>query len=218
MVVWIPKGEFPHWIEKFQGGWKNCNILAYRTELRQNRVIHFENLYRYMYHYITEEGWKAFDDSKEIEPFYGELRNQDGYKEMRIWWRAKKSWSGCVGGHAFFNFKLYLDIFATKMKRIELVYKGKKIRPYEGDVTIWFATVLEIDPQKWSERKDFGGQIYGLLEEYWIRRIYKRNIKDQEVELRRFSARFIDDVKHFINLSRGSETRNSWFQEKQFAF
>ena len=58
MVIWIPKGEFPHWQEHFNAGWKNSNILAYRSEIRQKRVIHFENLYRYMYHYLTEEGWK----------------------------------------------------------------------------------------------------------------------------------------------------------------
>ena len=94
MVIWIPKGEFPHWQEKFKAGWKGSNILAYKTEIRQYRVVNFESLYRYMYHYVTEEGWKAPDGSKEIEPFYGELRSQDGYKEMRTWWRAGKSWGG----------------------------------------------------------------------------------------------------------------------------
>ena len=219
MVIWIPKGHFPHWQEKFTGTWKGSDILAYRTEIRQQRIVHFDNLYRYMYHYITEEGWKHPVSGKEIEPYYGETRNQAGGKEIRVWWRAKKSWAGGPGGgHAYFAYKFYVDIFATRMKRIELSYKGKKVRPYQGDVTIWFATVLEIDANKWKDQSGFGAELYGLLEEYWVRRIYKRNIKDQEVELRRFSARFVDDVKHFVNLTRGSEQRKPWFEEKQFAF
>ncbi|MBN1502474.1 hypothetical protein JW930_02940 [Candidatus Woesearchaeota archaeon] len=213
MTVWVPKGEFPHWEENIeqQDSWRG-NVLAFKTHIRQENVIHFENLYRYMYHYVTDEGWKHADGSRHIEHFYGEKRDQENAKELRAWWRAEKQCGGIFGPHSFLKYKLYVDFLCYHLTRIEITYGGKKIKPYVGDVNIWITTVLEIDYNNWQEVSS----LMGLFYEYFIRRIYKRNIRDHEVELRRFAARFASDIKYFINMTRDSELRLPMHLEKQW--
>jgi hypothetical protein len=224
MTIWIPKGEFPSIQDdyrKFHGDWKG-NILAYRTEIRQQRVIHLENLYRYMYHYLTEEGWIAADDpitsgSKEFEVYYMEHRKQDETRdEIKIWWRLKLGPGygpgGMVGFHPFFNYLLSIDFLCYHVKRIEMMHQGRKIKPFLGDVTLWITSVLELDSQGWFE----GSGIMDILQEYFIRRIYKRNIREHEVELRRLTNRYVDDFKHFIGLLRFKEERKLIHPAKGF--
>lgn len=214
MTLWIAKGEFPHWDKKItQNNTWEGNILVMQTFIRQTRVIHFQNLYRYMYRYLTDEGWKHPDGTKNIERFYGESRNQEGEKQIRIWWRLKHGCGGIAGTHSYLGYKMYIDFLTEKMRRIEIVHKGKKIKPYIGDVHIWISAVLDIDINNWHTND----KLMKILKEYWVRRIYKRNIRDHEIELRRFSVRFVDDVKYFINMHRPSELRTPLHhEEKEF--
>ena len=46
--------------------------------------------------------------------------------------------------------------------------------------------------------------------------IYKQRVREQEIELRRFSERFIEDVKFYIGLNRAVETRKPMEPEKQW--
>ncbi|MBN2422985.1 hypothetical protein JXB41_07195 [Candidatus Woesearchaeota archaeon] len=212
MTLWIPKGEFPALNEdyrNFKGDWKG-NILAYRTEMRQQRVIHLQNLYRYMYYYLTEEGWvDVKDDSKNFEVYYLESRKEDSSRsEMRIWWRMKMGPGfgpgGMVGTHPFLRYLFNVDFLCYKVKRIEIVHQGRTIKPYMGDITIWFTAILELDYCKWFEKE---GGLMDILKEYFVRRIYKRNIREHEIELRRLANRYVDDFKHFIGLLRYKEDR-----------
>lgn len=215
MTVWVPKGEFPHWEEnlELQASWKNSNILSFKTHIRQENVIHFENLYRYMYHYITDEGWKCLEDgSRHIEHFYGEKREQDGSRELRAWWRAKKDPGGIFPNHAFLRYVLYVDFLCYNLQRIEIIHQGKKIKPYIGDVNIFITAIVDIDYQNWKDKD----KIFGLAYEYFIRRWYKRNLRDHEIECKRFASRFSSDIKYFIEMTRESEMRLPEHLEKQW--
>jgi hypothetical protein len=215
MTIWIPKGEFPAVQEDYRtmhGSWEG-NILAYRTEIRQQRVIHLENLYRYMYYYLNEEGWFATDGTKDWEVYYMEHRDQhEEREEIKIWWRLIQGpgfgpgWTaagGITSSHPFFRYSLNIDFLCYHVKRIEMMHEGRKIKPYIGDVTIYIAAVLELDYHEWMKK----GGLLKILKEYFIRRIYKRNIREHELELRRLATRYSDDFKHFIGLARYTEDR-----------
>jgi hypothetical protein len=223
MTIWIPKGEFPS-IQKdyreLHGDWKG-NILAYRTEVRQQGVVHLENLYRYMYYYLCDEGWVANDTGdpadKDFEVYYVEHRDQtDKRKEIRIWWRLELGPGfgpgGMAGVHPFLKYHLSVDFQCFHVKRIEMVHKGRQIKPYIGDVTFWITAILEIDYCGWFE----GGGLMDILQEYFVRRIYKRNIREHETELRRLANRYADDFKHFIGLLRYTEDRKLMHPAKGF--
>jgi len=210
VTIWIPKGEFPAIQEDYRSyhaDWKG-NILSYRTEIRQQGVIHLENLYRYMYHYLAEEGWVSRDDgSKEWEVYYMEHRTQQEVRdEIKIWWRLVMGPGfgpgGIAGEHPFFGYYLDIDFLCYHVHRIEMMHQGRKIKPYIGDVTIYVTAILIIDINDWFSK----GGLLAILQEYFVRRIYKRNIREHEVELRRLATRYVDDWKHFMTLARYSDT------------
>jgi hypothetical protein len=221
MTIWTPKepvGVKSHWAPDTAGVWKESNILVYSTQLKQEKILHIENIYRYMHHYLYEEGWKAIesvgsvDDDKRYENFYGEYRDAEGHKEIRWWWRMQKSPGGIFGDHQYFRHRVFIDVLTTNMKRVEMIYKGKRIKPYIGEFILWFNSVLEMDYHDWFKTDP----ILSILEDFFPRMIYKQRVREQEVELRRFSERFIEDLKFYIGLNRGAEVRKPMEAEKQW--
>ncbi|MEM2131041.1 MAG: hypothetical protein QXR96_00825 [Candidatus Woesearchaeota archaeon] len=221
MTIWTPKeavGIKSQWAPEKKGRWDESNILVYSTELRQERIIHLENVYRYMWHYFSEEGWKSSDsigsveDNKRYENFYGEYRDQDGHKEIRFWWRMQKECAGIAGSHPYFQYKVYVDVLTTHMKRIEIMYKGQKIKPYVGEFILWFNSILILDRNKWFTKD---GPL-SVFADFFPRMMYKDRIREQEIELRRFSERFVEDLKFFIGLNRFNAVRQAMEPEKQW--
>jgi hypothetical protein len=164
-----------------------------------------------MHHWLAEEGWKAKDrmspdnveDMKRYENFYGEYRDQEDHKEIRFWWRAQKSPGGIFGWHQYFRWSFYLDVLTTNMKRVEIMYNGKKIKPYMGEFILWLNVILEMDINGWFSTHP----VLSILEDFFPRMIYKQRVREQEVELRRSGERFIEDLKFYIGLNRVSDTR-----------
>lgn len=223
MTIWTPKepvGIKSQWAPYQKGEWKESNLLVYSTQIKQERVIHLENIYRYMHHWLTEEGWKASNandalDGSDVgwfEDFYGEYRDQQGHKEIRWWWRLRKSPGGIAGRHPYFRHSLYIDVLTTNMKRIEIMYKGKKIKPYMGEFILWFNAILELDINNFFTKHP----IVKVLEDFFPRMIYKHRIREQEVELRRIGERFIEDLKFYIGLHRVSDLRKPMEPERQW--
>jgi len=216
MTIWTPKepaGIRTHWHPEERGTWKESNILVYSTQLKQVRVVHLENVYRYMHHYLSEEGWKSAEKDARFEVFYGESRDKEGHKEIRWWWRMFRSPGGISGSHAYFRQRCDIDVLTTGMKRIEIMHKGRKIKPYIGEFIMWFHTILELDIHGWFKNHS----LLKILEEFWPRMIYKQRVREQEIELRRFSERFVEDLKMFIGLSsRTAGLRTPMEPEKQW--
>ncbi len=223
MVVWTPKhpaGVRTQWKGPPQDTtFEEGNMLVYSTEIKQERVINLENVYRYMHHWLREEGWSSVHHSGKpgwVEEFYGESRNQEGEKEIRWWWRSQKYHTGIAGGpHKYFRFKIFVDVLCTNMKQIEMMYKGKKIKPYMGEFILWVNAVLELDINNWFVK----GSSFGLgdvLSDFFLRMIYKERVREQEIELRGAASRFVDDIKYYLGLNRASELRQPLDQEKQW--
>jgi hypothetical protein len=221
MTLWTPKhpaGVQSQWAPPPKDSkWGESNVLVYSTQIKQVRLIHVENVYRYMWHWLTEEGWKSPHKFpfKAIEDFYGEFRDQHDHKEIRWWWRVQKSHGGMGAPHPYFNYKWYIDVMTTNMKRTEIMYKGKKIKPYIGEYLMWFNAILELDPNNWFQ-DDSSWWLGKILEEFWLRMIYKDRMREQEIELRRASERFIEDLKHYIGLNRASDVRKPMSEERQW--
>ncbi|NTV23718.1 MAG: hypothetical protein HGA85_05080 [Nanoarchaeota archaeon] len=215
MTIWTPKqkgGVRSQWAPETTGGWKESNILVYSTQLKQERIIHLENVYRYMHHYLSEEGWKSPHGDFWMEDFYGEYRDQQDHKEIRFWWRAGKSPGGIFGTHPYFHYKIYIDVLTTNMKRVEMMYKGKKIKPYMGEFIIWFNAILVMDKENWFAKH----WLLNVFEDFFPRMIYKQRVREQEVELRRFCERFMEDLKFYIGINRNAETRKPMEGEKEW--
>ncbi len=219
MTIWTPKhkaGIRSQWAPPPKDAtWEESNILVYSTQIKQVRIFHLENIYRYMYHWLTEEGWKSEHGDKMFEVFFGEYRDQHGHKEVRWWWRLKKSHGGIGGAHPFFRFKWYIDVLTTNMKRTEIMYKGRKIKPYVGEFLMWFNAILEIDINNWFTKKSTF-KLGKVLEDFFLRMIYKDRMREQEIELRRASERFIEDIKYYIGLHRASDVRKPMDEDRQW--
>ena len=222
MVVWTPKhpmGIQTQWKGPPSGTtFEEGNMLVYSTEIKQERVINLENVYRYMHHWLKEEGWKSVHGNGQstwVEDYYAESRNQHGEKEIRWWWRTEKQHAGIAGGNQYFRYKWYIDVMCLHMKQIEIMYKGKKIKPYMGEFIMWFNAILELDIHNWFVK----GSSFGLgdvLSDFFIRMIYKEKVREQEDELRGASERFISDLKYYMGLQRASDMRKPLDQEGQW--
>ncbi|MCM2325745.1 MAG: hypothetical protein NDI94_04725 [Candidatus Woesearchaeota archaeon] len=219
MTIWTPKhpsGIRTQWAPPASDAtWTESNLLVYNTQIKQVRLIHVENVYRYMYHWLVEEMWRSEAGDNWFEDFYGEFRDQHAHKEIRWWWRVKRSPGGIAGDHPFFMQKWYIDVLTVNMKRVEMMYKGKKIKPYVGEFLMWFNAVLELDVNNWFG-KGTTFKIGEFLEDFFLRMIYKDRVREQEVELRRESERFIEDLKFYIGLNRASELRKPIEDSKQW--
>lgn len=222
MAIWTPKhsaGVRTQWAPPPEDtSWTEGNLLVYSTQIKQVSIIHVENIYRYMHHWLVEEGWGSIHgkgDPKWIEDFYGEYRDQQGHKEIRWWWRLKNSHGGIAGEHPFFRCRWDIDVLTTNMKRVEIMYKGKKIKPYVGEMIIWFNSILEVDIHGWfNDNSKFA--LGKVLQEYFLRMLYKDRFREQEIELRRNSERFVEDLKFYLDLNRVSEVRKRMSEEKQW--
>ena len=224
MTIWTPKtpgGVRSHWAPETAGTWKESNILVYSTQIKLGRLVHLENVYRYMHHYLSEEGWtskSADGKDKWFEDFYGEYRDQEDHKEIRCWWRLQKACGGIFGQHAYFRHSLYIDILTTNMKRVEIMYNGKKIKPYFGEFLLWVNAVVEMDINGWFSGKPGveAHKVLSILEDFFPRMIYKNRVREQEIELRRISEMFVEDVKFYIGLNRSSDVRKPMEPNKQW--
>ncbi|AJF61761.1 TPA: hypothetical protein HA239_01645 [Candidatus Woesearchaeota archaeon] len=222
MTIWTPKhpgGVRTQWAPPPEDtSWTEGNLLVYSTQIKQVRIVHLENIYRFMHHWLTEEGWTSIHsvgDRKWIEDFYGEYRDQQGHKEIRWWWRLRNNHGGIAGEHPFFRYRWDIDVLTTNMKRVEIMYKGKKIKPYVGEFLMWFNSILEIDINGWfNDNSKFA--LGKVLHEYFLRMIYKDRFREQEIELRRRAERFVEDLKFYLELNRVSEARKRMSEEKQW--
>ncbi len=219
MTIWTPKhkaGIRTQWAPPAgDATWTESNLLVYSTQIKQVRMIHLQNVYRYMYHWLKDEQWKSSKGDDWFEDYYAEWRDQHDHKEIRWWWRLERSPGGIAGAHNFFRQKWYIDVLTTNMKRVEIMYKGKKIKPYVGEFLMWFNAVLELDINNWFG-KGTTFKLGEFLEDFFLRMIYKERVRDQEVELRRESERFIEDVKFYIGLHRMDDTRKPIEDSKQW--
>jgi hypothetical protein len=222
MVTWTPKhptGISTHWKGPPQDAtFEESNLLVYSTEIKQERIINLETVYRYMHHWMKEEGWSSVHSGGNpswYEEFYGVTKNQSGQKEIRWWWRAQKQHAGIADSHQYFRFKWFIDVLCTNMKQIEIMYKGKKIKPYMGEFNLWFNAVLELDINNWFV-KGTSFALGEVLSDFFIRMIYKDKVRDQEIELSGTSERFISDLKYYLGLNRVDNVRQPLDQEKQW--
>jgi len=201
MVVWTPKhpmGIQTQWKGPPSGTtFEEGNMLVYSTEIKQERVINLENVYRYMHHWLKEEGWKSVHGNGKstwVEDYYAESRNQHGEKEIRWWWRTEKQHAGIAGGNQYFRYKWYIDVMCLHMKQIEIMYKGKKIKPYMGEFIMWFNAILELDIHNWFVK----GSSFGLgdvLSDFFIRIIFCNHLSKSCS----FNGRILPSLRKLFN-------------------
>src|SRR3989338_6698099 len=80
-----PVKEFPHHLTLIYGG-----------------VFHYKYLYMAAYDWITEHGWRAYEEDDKVETLYAEDHDARG-REGWIWWRLQKG-----GGSSYYHY--FLDV------------------------------------------------------------------------------------------------------------
>lgn len=157
--------------------------MIYEGKVKHDGVFILKELYRFMkiwfedYHYRVSE--KKY--SEKIKP--------EG-KEIEIEWICKRKLSD------YFRFKIDFKIRVTKLREVEVMEDGVKIKKAKGEVTITIKGYLERDYENRWETSPISKFARGVYDRY----IIKARIEGYEDDLRYEMDEIVAQVKSFLAL------------------
>ena len=162
-------------------------------EIRHKYICVIDALYETMHAWIVEHGWEALygaGQEGDIETmFYLNEENHPLYN-YNVWWRLKKDINSQV------RYIMNIDMIGIAIKKVEVVWKGKKYSAQNGEFTFHINGRVEIDyKNKWEKSrlmKTFMG--------YITRRLMKNDYENYKEDLRKEIERFKAFMKTFFGL------------------
>jgi hypothetical protein len=163
-----------------------------RYEIKYKGQFSFEMLYKLMYMWFYENGFKDEDGAGDkIEHLYYEKRNTNGTKELWIWWRVNKPES------PYFTYKIRIECHVLNLKEIETLVEGQKVKTSELTCSIFFDAHLVYNDGKLDITKNW---FTNLFQDYFFRTIHRKQVEDKKNELYRIAHNLINNVKQHLGL------------------
>jgi hypothetical protein len=169
-------------------------------EIEYEDVFHMKLLYKRLYEFLVDEGWKAADSDgadTNFETLYWERSNSAGdAKDSHIWWRCFR----IPEGNPYYRYFLKVDIQTLQIRKVEVMHKGQKFATNKGDVIIRVAGYLQLDyKNEWQNSS--------LLKPFdnWFReRIYHKEVEDYKKDLYKAVYRVNTFVKQYLQLKNST--------------
>jgi hypothetical protein len=109
-----------------------------------------------------------------------------------------------VGGNNFFKYYLDVDFHALNLKNDSIVVDGTKVDTNKGEVEVFITARMELDPKgDWDKHFFLKNK---MIQNFYLNRIYKERVEQQEDELVKDCARLLGAVKQYFQLE-------SWLPE-----
>ena len=169
---------------------KVCNF-----EIEYEDVFHMKTLYKRMYDFLVEEGWKAAEsdgDDNNYETLYWERKNQSDGMDHHVWWRCFR----VPEGNRYYRYFLKIDMQTLNMKKIEVMHKGQKFGTNKGDVIIRVESYVQIDYRDEWEKNS----ITNYFKEKFKERIYAQEIDAYKKDLYAATYRLNTLIKQYLQL------------------
>ena len=187
--------------------------VMYEFELKTAKVFHMKNLYKFVYEYLLEEGYRASmveDDSDEYpETYYDEWRLPEGHMERRIWWRFVMNPEFHARPHTRYRYYVDLNFRNLWLKNIETVVGKRKVRAQDGEISIVvkaYLKILDDDIVKHAIMKYFS---------YFFRRRWIKQIREgYRDDLRHRMRKFQDAVKDFMAVVTYEDDQKNFHLER----
>jgi hypothetical protein len=170
---------------------EELDIPACKFEIEYEDVFHLKNLYKRIYEWLVDEGWKAADGNDEnYESLYWERIKQNETQEHHIWWRAYR----IPEDNSYYRYFLKIDFQTLNMKKIEVMHRGQKFGTHRGDVIIRVQAYLQLDYNGTWEK----GGLMKSLHPWFRNRIYFKEREDYKRDLYRIAYRLHTMIKQYL--------------------
>ena len=154
-------------------------------------VFSWEWLYKTVHTWLNDEGWKWENGDKWKEVNFVQ-RNLPSGKEVWIWWRTEKDRGKYI--------KTFLDVeyHILGMKDIELMHENNKMKVQNGEVEVFIKAYIQLDPKGEIEKLPWMKSEF--VQNWFNKRWYKKEIKQEEVKLYGDAYRLQHAVKQYFDL------------------
>jgi hypothetical protein len=172
-------------------------------KVRHRDYFHMKNLYIMLHEWLVEEGWVTREDENFPETLYLQRETQKSGNELWIWWRLVKSQT------QYYRWIMNIDYHIILMRDAEVMHQGQKFKTNWGEVELIFNAKIEVDYDKSWRNHPFLSYIHPL----WMRRIYKKNLSEEKLQLHREAYRLQEAAKTYLKLKTylpEPETEQFW--------
>lgn len=161
-------------------------------EIEMEDVFSWKDLYKEVFRWLQEEGFKHLDGTEYVEDLYWERHNSNGNIDYHIWWRVIRN----DYKNPFFQHFLKINFQGINMGKTEVMVDGHKMKSNQGDGIIRVKAVLIMDPdKKLREHPIMKNFIW-----WFMNRVYQKRIKEQKDDLYKTAYRLQVRVKQYLGL------------------
>ncbi|HLP80152.1 MAG TPA: hypothetical protein VK158_05935 [Acidobacteriota bacterium] len=160
--------------------------------LNYKGIVHFENLYKMMFDWLNQRGYRYPGTGDEnIEDYYGETILSGGaVKNAWILWRAEKE-------DGFFLYQLEIDFQILVMGTKEIVYNDQKIKMNEGEFSLMIRAKMLFDKAElWTKKDSLAKKILPWVYENQMHKVFE----EKEADLHGQAHELMERVRQFIGL------------------
>ena len=169
----------------------------YKFEIKTTKVFHMKNLYKFVYEWMMEEGFRAAmvekDNDEYPETYYEEWMLPEGHIERRIWWRFVMNPETHAREHTQYRYYVDLNFRNLWLKNKETVVDGRKVKAQDGEVSVFgkaYAKIFLDEINTHPVLKYFS---------YFFRKRWIKHVKEGYRDDIRFRMRKLQDaIKDFI--------------------
>ncbi len=186
----------------------------YEFEFRVVKVFHMKNFYKFVYWYLTEEGWRAAEDEGEederVETFFEEWREPNGNMQRRIWWRLVYNPEFHSRGTSRYRYYMDLNFTNLFMRNTETVVGGRKMTAQEGELKVRVKVYIKIFDQDVKKHPLMGPILFHFFRKRWYKPIFEGYRNDIRVRARNLQ----DAMKDFFNVATFQEDQKNFHLER----
>jgi hypothetical protein len=214
-MAWYPTyPRFKSTKDKGSDSLGNKGKAMYEFEFRVVKVFHMKNFYKYVYWYLTEEGWRAAEDEGEnderIETFFEEWREPNGNMQRRIWWRLVFNPEFHSRGSSRHRYYMDLNFTNLFLRNTETVVGGRKISAQEGELKVRVKVYVKIFDEDVEKHPLMGKVLFHFFRRRWYKPIYEGYRTDVRARARSLQ----DAMKDFFNIVTYQEDQKNFHLER----
>ncbi|MEM4326011.1 MAG: hypothetical protein QXU40_01795 [Candidatus Pacearchaeota archaeon] len=157
----------------------------FSSKIKYDGFFSFKDFYKFCYDWIKDEmGFDALSESKYEEKVKGEE------KEIKVEWGGKKDMTD------YFRFEIKVDIRVSRMREVEIVKEGVKLKMNTGSVELGAKGILV---------RDYKGKFEGTALKKFLRGIYEKwvipsRISEYEGKISGGCDEFLAQAKAYLDL------------------
>jgi len=169
-------------------------------------VFDCNKLFEHMKDWLLEHDWFAVTyagekDSKRPEGFetmYLEKDAPGGVRdELWVLWKLQK----IAEGSTYFKYHLDIEFHFLGVKKVEIIYEGKKIKADKGEVEITVTPFIECDYNRFFQKHPFL-KIFGTS---LANKLLKKDLETKKLDLYREMYNFREWLKQWFKLFPSAE-------------